>query len=313
MRRTLKPVSLLVMPVILVSLMFSGPSAQAKPLSEGGFLGVYTRDLDIALTEALNFSEDGVLIEDVVKDSPADEAGLKPGDILTGINDRTIASPRSLERALWRTDPGEEVAVSYWRDGKSERVSIKLADKPEETDKDVFIWKHGSPFFAFSRSGAGDDSTGIEIHRPGYLGVNLHDLEDQLLAYFEVKDGGVLIEEITEDSPAEKAGLKAGDVIVAIDNDPMMDSGDVVKKIREKEKGDVVEVKVVRKGKEKTLKATLDEQEDLLWYGQNFGKKFKSMVDHINLSDIDIDVDMDEMMKDIDHEARTYIRYGGAK
>tara|TARA_Y100000590_G_scaffold139729_1_gene160059 strand:+ start:1767 stop:2615 length:849 start_codon:yes stop_codon:yes gene_type:complete len=94
-----------------------------------------------------------------------------------------------------------------------------------------------------------------------FLGVNCEDISDQLRKYFKVKsDVGVLISEVVEDSPAEGAGLKAGDVIVAINKDEIWDSQDLITTVREYEPEDEIKVKVIRKGRVKTIDIALGER-----------------------------------------------------
>ena len=244
---------------VLLGLALAAGTATAKPLSEGGFLGVYTDELDIAMLEALHYDGEGVLVQDVVKESPADEAKIKPGDILVKFNDRTITSPRSLERALWRTDPGDKATVELWRDDKARTVTVTLADRPEP-DPSTFFFQKGSWL---------GDSLNYEMPKVGYLGVNLDNLGDQLADYFGAKDGGVLIESVEKDSPADEAGFKAGDVITQIDKLPVEESGDVSKRIREHKKGDKVEITILRDKKEKKITATLGEKEGFYWSAES--------------------------------------------
>jgi membrane-associated protease RseP (regulator of RpoE activity) len=96
----------------------------------------------------------------------------------------------------------------------------------------------------------------------GFLGVQIQDLSEQLSDYFKVKNSnGVLVSEVVDDSPAEKAGLKAGDIIVKIDGADIKNAGDLTMTIRQYEPKTEVSVSVVRNGKKKQLKATLGESE----------------------------------------------------
>jgi membrane-associated protease RseP (regulator of RpoE activity) len=90
------------------------------------------------------------------------------------------------------------------------------------------------------------------------LGVQLGDLTPQLAEYFGAADGGVLVSSITKDSPAEKAGLKAGDVITAINGQRVRDSDDLIDELREATAGEVT-IGILRDKKESSVKATLDE------------------------------------------------------
>ncbi len=87
----------------------------------------------------------------------------------------------------------------------------------------------------------------------GRLGVQLNELTPQLADYFGATDGGVLVAGVTQDSPAEKAGLKAGDVITAIDGDRVRRTEDLIDQLRDKA-GDVT-VGILRDRKESSVKA----------------------------------------------------------
>lgn len=97
----------------------------------------------------------------------------------------------------------------------------------------------------------------------GYLGVETMSLGDQLAGYFQVPDGrGALVTRVIKDTPAAKAGLEAGDVIVAVDGKDVDDSGDLGSRIRNHEPGDSVKIDVIRKGQTRTLNATLGKLHD---------------------------------------------------
>ena len=93
----------------------------------------------------------------------------------------------------------------------------------------------------------------------GYLGVQIQGLEGQLAGYFGAKDGGVLVTEVIENSPAEKAGLKAGDVIISVAGEDVEDSGELVEEIRGHTPETKVELKVLRKNRSRKIKVTLGE------------------------------------------------------
>ncbi|MFQ6675481.1 MAG: S1C family serine protease [Fidelibacterota bacterium] len=101
----------------------------------------------------------------------------------------------------------------------------------------------------------------LSAHPPRsvWLGVHLQPLTDQLRDYFGVQGSrGVLVSEVVEKSPADEAGLKAGDVILSIDREDVRNTQDVVRIIQNREPGDEVRIRIVRKGKRQTLKATLE-------------------------------------------------------
>ena len=97
-----------------------------------------------------------------------------------------------------------------------------------------------------------------------FLGVHCEDITDQLRDYFKVKsDGGVLISEILDNSPAEKSGLKSGDIIIAINNKEILDTFDLTRAVRKYEPEDEILIKIVRKGRVKKIYVTLGERDEL--------------------------------------------------
>ena len=107
------------------------------------------------------------------------------------------------------------------------------------------------------------DKFSFEPDNGGYLGVQIQDLTDQLRDYFKVKgDGGVLVSEVVKDSPAEKARLEAGDVIMTVNDVRISDTRELTQTIRSEKPDNEVDITVVRKGREKSLKATLGSSGD---------------------------------------------------
>ena len=103
-----------------------------------------------------------------------------------------------------------------------------------------------------------------------FLGVHCEDITDQLRDYFKVKsDSGVLISEVVDDSPAETSGLKAGDIIIAINDKEIWDSFDLTHTVKEYKPEDKVVIKVVRKGRDKKINVILGERDELFGVGFN--------------------------------------------
>ena len=110
----------------------------------------------------------------------------------------------------------------------------------------------------------------IETKPSGYLGVHIQNLTDQLAEYFKVKEGkGVLVTEVEDDSPAEKAGLKAGDIITKINDEEVTTTGELSKAVRSYDPEAKVTVSVLRNGKNKKLNATLAESEMKMFYAHH--------------------------------------------
>ena len=242
-------------------------TASAAEGEEKGWLGVSLQRLTSDLREAMDVSAGtGVLVTDVVEDSPAEAAGIQVGDVILKYDDKTVTSPRRLSRLVRKTAPGTKMKVKIFRDGKEKTLTAEIEKGKEKKICSLkLIGESGEEDLLFT---LGDDIAlfglpGLSWCCPGpdlWLGVHTVDLSDQLAKYFDIKDGqGVLISEVLEDSPAEKAGLKAGDVIVKADGERIEDTPDLHEAIGEHKEGEEIGLVVIRDGKEKKLKATLEE------------------------------------------------------
>jgi C-terminal processing protease CtpA/Prc len=209
--------------------------------SKSGYLGVYLQSIDRDLKEALELeSRKGALIAGVVDDSPADEAGLEEEDVVVEFDGKMVRNSSQLTRWIKKRSPGDKVDLVVIRDGKKQNIAVVLGKRPkselrivEPFLENLYMPKAGTyslTYFSGSR-----------------IGVKVQSLTEQLGEYFGVEDGqGALITEVEEDMPAEKAGLKAGDVIVEADGEDIDDTGDLVEVISEKEEGEKVQLTVMR-------------------------------------------------------------------
>ena len=149
-------------------------------------------------------------------------------------------------------------------DDGEHRIVIRRGDDDED-DGEARVWIH--------RDG---DKRPLKLHKDGdrrvkvrsrghagFLGVETRKLGGQLSRYFDVdEDQGVLVSEVVKDSPAEKAGLAAGDVIVAVDGDEVEDSDDLRRLIRAHEPGETINLDVVRRGAQKRVEVQLGDVSD---------------------------------------------------
>ncbi len=226
-----------------------------KKSQSGAWLGVYTESVDKSLMRRLDLTvSSGELVTDVVTDSPADKAGFEEDDVITAVDGTKITSNTELSDVIAQHKPGDKVSITLVREGKEKQVLVSLGDREESDEPDIVTIPRHSRTWTFATPN----------RTYGYIGVSLSDLTRQLGTYFGVERGrGALVSEVEEGSPAEAAGLKAGDVIVAIDDEKVGDVNEARELIRDRKEGDKVSVSVLRD--RKPLKLTVEVEERHGW------------------------------------------------
>jgi C-terminal processing protease CtpA/Prc len=208
---------------------------------------------------------EGVLITEIYEDSPAEAAGLKEDDIVVAIDDKKTDDVDELVKAIQAREPGDEISMTIDRDGKEQIVIATLSERPEE-----YVWLDKDDFLGLAELGTALGNLYIPEINIGFsgfggrgrLGVYVHDLSEGLAEYFEVPDGeGVLVDDIVEDSPADAAGIKAGDVIVRIGDEDVADTEELVDAISEMDRDTPTPIVLIRKGERLTVEATVGESE----------------------------------------------------
>jgi len=258
MLKKLSKVALLLL--ILVVFLFLSLSWAEKTTKDKkqGWLGVYLQELNSELKESMDLDEstEGVLVSGVVEDSPAEEAGVEDGDIIISFNNKRVYSVDNLTGLVRKTSPRTKVELKLIRDGEEKKVEVTLDESSSSNLDDLFpegLKLEKKRVFPFKMS----------IFSGLRLGVSIQDLTDQLGDYFGVKNGqGVLITEVEKESSAEKTGLKTGDVIVEVDNRKVKDSEDVVKMVSDMEKGDKVDLEILREKKLRDFSITIGEDKE---------------------------------------------------
>ena len=165
----------------------------AKGKVTRGWLGVSIQPLTPELAKSFGLKEPkGVLIADVVQDSPAEKAGLAAGDIITEFGGKKVDSPQELQKVVAATGPGKAVPIAVWRDKGAKTMEIRLGETPE----DNVALKPGA--------------------RPGRssLGLEVRPVTPELARQLNLRNvEGVVVFRVDEESSAAEAGLQRGDVI----------------------------------------------------------------------------------------------------
>jgi hypothetical protein len=229
------------------------------------YLGVDISDVTTERLSELKLKEEkGVEVTMVDQDAPAGKAGIKEHDVILTLNGTTIESKAQLQRMIHETPAGRIVALGLSRDGQLLTIKVQLADKHKE----------------FSMTGPNMKDFHVEIpeiHMPDIdipsinmvmvtssarSGLMVENITPQLGEFFGVKNGnGVLVRSVEKGSRAEKAGLRAGDVIVKINEQPVHDTSDFSHAVRTRNGGSV-SVGVVRDRKEQNLNLTLPDRKE---------------------------------------------------
>ena len=240
----------------------SGPAAE-----RAGSWASRSRTSREGLRDTYDYEGAASLVSDVVLGQPGRRGGHRGGrhPARASTTTRSTTSDQATEyvRAL---RPGTLVDVTVWRDGNTRylgRAEIADLDDRPRRDGDAARPARAARTRARRARPAGPRAPHVDARRPacstlahggrGRLGVETHDLDADLARYFDAPDGkGVLVLRVVEDTPAAKAGLKAGDVILAVGGNAVADTEDLRRTLRDREAGDV-ELRILRSGSRRTV------------------------------------------------------------
>ena len=228
------------------------------------WLGVETSEVTSDLVKELKLpAERGVLVRNVTSDSPAAKAGLKGNDVITEVNGQRIEGAAQFRRMIHEIPSGRTISLGIWRDGRSQTISVTLG-KAEERHQE---WMRTAPgAFAFhmpdvqipelpSIDLGGDFS--VFAGGRARLGIDAEEIGGQLGTFFGAPDGeGILVRSVNAGSPAEKAGMKAGDVITTVGGERVRTVGDLREKLAKAE-DKPVQIGVMRNKTSMTLSVEL--------------------------------------------------------
>lgn len=220
------------------------------------FLGVYPQDLDSALKE-YNKIDYGVLVTDLARGGPGDKAGLKSGDVILSINGQKVEGESQFRQLLSEKKPGDTLKMQVLRNGRKRNVSVTLGDRSDFEAAQTPV----PPVPLWRNPAAPKSLTPAYPEGEGFLGISARDLTPREKERRKL-DGGAYLEDITAGSPAEKAGLRTGDVVTAFDGKPISDADDLYRKIRAKSPGKEIPIEILRRGERQTLNVELANRSD---------------------------------------------------
>jgi serine protease Do len=217
----------------------------------------------------------GVGIEKVIENSPAAQAGLQTGDVIVRFEGEEIKSVMKLTRLIAEVAPGQTAKITVWRGGNEREFSVTLGRRElPQLAAGNFSFEDLPALRALPRTlsaqtipspsfGGGDGNVFIWRGTASrQIGIGVTALTKQLGDYFGVAEGkGLLVNNVRENSPADKAGIKAGDVIVEIEGEAVKGHVDLIRALGEKKEGDT-SLTIIRERNRQTIRVTPETSKD---------------------------------------------------
>ena len=276
-----------------------GDAARALTVVIGGnFLGVRTESVTRETLSRYNLTGEprGVGVREVVADSPAAKAGVQQGDVILRFDGEPVSSPQKLQRLISEAAPGHAARLTISRGGSERELTATLAKREgagnafglfRTPDGQEFRWndevwkRHAEEWQRYGREWEqrgeewrkrneefrrqlermprGNFAFGFSASRR--IGVSTAALTEQLGDYFGVPERkGLLVTAVSENSPAARAGLKAGDVITEVEGEKIASAAELVRALNRKEAGEVT-LTVVRDRSRRSVKVTPEKSE----------------------------------------------------
>jgi len=244
----------------------------SEDVGGSSYLGVDTRDITPDRLAALKLKEEqGVEVTMVDQDAPAGKAGLKEHDVILTVNGAAVESVEQLRRVIRETPPGRVVTLGLSRDGQAMTLKVQLAERKNSYAYGYSYGPKGKDFHfempAIPPMPPMPDMGDIDIpvsivvvHSSARSGLMVENLTPQLGDFFGTKNGqGVLVRSVEKGSRADKAGFRAGDVVVKINGEAIHDSSDFSHALRSR-KDNTANIGVIRDKKELNITITLPER-----------------------------------------------------
>jgi serine protease Do len=242
------------------------PSMARMMMQDGSEIGMSVRDLNAdEIAKAKLAQPGGVLVQEVREDSPAARAGLMKGDIVVEFDGERVRGVRHFTRLVRETPAGRAVKSTIVRAGSRRDLEVTPEAGDELTrllpDVQQFERRLRALPEPGNRQGLPDDldpTPDLQVTPRGQIGVMLAPLTEQLATYFGVKQG-VLVSSVMNGSAAAQAGMKAGDVITAVNGRQVQSVADVTRMVRSAKPGSALDMRLLRDMKEITIKVIIPE------------------------------------------------------
>ena len=227
----------------------------------GPQLGVRILEVDKDVVARLKLKEErGALVEEVLSESAAEKAGIRKDDVIVRFQGESVLTAAQLTRLVRDVPSGRKVEIDLIRAGAPLKVSAML-ERAERSGKGMEMPDLPRTFdFKFDEGGPGAMGMMLALSGRGRLGITYSEIEGQLARYFKApKDNAILVNSVREDSAAEKAGIKAGDLLIKLGGTTVEEGSDLQDAVRDLEPGKPTPLTVWREGKNIELSVTVDD------------------------------------------------------
>jgi serine protease Do len=195
------------------------------------YIGVAIQAVDQTMAKALGMKNaQGVLVQSVESNSPAEEAGIKPGDVILKFDGTPIEQANQLQTLVASKSPGDKVELEILHDGKTEEKTVTLRER------------NGEEFASNTGSSEGGTAT-LQS-----LGLSVQNADKETLQKYNAKHG-VLVTDVSPGSEAEDRNIQRGDLITSVDNKPISSVSDLEKIVKEHKPGDALLFRVITSNK----------------------------------------------------------------
>ena len=228
-----------------------GERVFAFPTGNRSYLGIQTREISAENFAKFGLSEvRGVGVEKVVENSPAAQAGLQKGDVIVEFDGEKVSSVRRLTNLISEVAPDHKATLKIVRGGGERELSVTMGKRAMPEFEQGMLNSDNFPSLPpLSRMGRipfppmqNGQSRGFvwNVGARRQIGIDVTPLTKQLGDYFGLTSGkGLLVDNVLADSPAAKAGLKAGDIITEADGQEVSTNSDLIKSVNSKKEGNV--------------------------------------------------------------------------
>jgi len=235
--------------------------------SNGGWLGIGVGEVNADKVKELKLpGERGVLVGKIVADSPAAKAGLKENDVVTEINGQRVEGTEQFRRMIREIPPGRSAQLTVWRDGRAQTIGVTVGKSESHHSMPQVYSTPGN--FAFNlpdmkelpeiRDFGDSENFAFTFSGRPRLGIDAENLDGDFGNYFGAPEGqGVLVRSVFADSPAAKAGLKAGDVITSVNGERIRSTAELRQKVAAKGDSNSVKLGVIRNKSELSITVEL--------------------------------------------------------